>query len=447
MNALVGWLETNGFERVATVRDAGEFAVRGGILDLFAPGPESRCGSISSATRWNRSALRSGQPAHHRPAQVASTLAADERGDARRRTRSAGSAAAMSSLRRAARDDRALRRGQRGPALCRHGALAAALLRRPGDPVRLSARRAGGRSTIWRDEAAGERLDADRRLLRGAHGARAEGAFRDAVPTSRCRRICSISSPSRHGTGARRRAASRFRRSPRPRRDAGRSSMPARGRAAAFADGARRIRTSTSSMPPSATSARSAQAGRRVVSPPGREGSLDRLGQVLDDHGLGNAEPVGTPGRARKLDAGRSRPGRAAARKRASRPSELCVIAEQDILGDRLVRPLEARAAAAADFIAEASSLTAGDLVVHIDHGIGRFVGLKTIEAAGAPHDCLEIHYAGDDRLFLPVENIELLSRYGSDDSGGPARQARRRRLAGAQGAAEEAGARHGRAS
>ena len=56
--------------------------------------------------------------------------------------------------------------------------------------------------------------------------------------------------------------------------------------------------------------------------------------------------------------------------------------------------------------------------MVHVDHGIGRFVGLQTIEAAGAPHDCLEIHYAGGDKLFLPVENIELLSRYGSEDTG-----------------------------
>ena len=64
------------------------------------------------------------------------------------------------------------------------------------------------------------------------------------------------------------------------------------------------------------------------------------------------------------------------------------------------------------------TSLAAGDLVVHVDHGIGRFIGLQTIEAAGAPHDCLEIHYAGGAKLFLPVENIELLSRYGSEDTG-----------------------------
>ena len=114
---------------------------------------------------------------------------------------------------------------------------------------------------------------------------------------------------------------------------------------------------------------------------------------------------------------------------------EWVVVAEQDILGDRLVRRSKKRKRAA-DFIAEATSLTAGDIVVHTDHGIGRFIGLKTIEAAGAPHDCIEIHYAGDDRLFLPVENIELLSRYGSDSAeavldklGGGAWQSRKARL------------------
>ena len=87
-------------------------------------------------------------------------------------------------------------------------------------------------------------------------------------------------------------------------------------------------------------------------------------------------------------------------------------------------------------------ALTAGDLVVHIDHGVGRFVGLKTIEAAGAPHDCLEIHYAGGDRLFLPVENLELLSRYGSET--GELDRLGWRGLADPQGAAEEARARDG---
>ncbi len=114
---------------------------------------------------------------------------------------------------------------------------------------------------------------------------------------------------------------------------------------------------------------------------------------------------------------------------------DLVVVAEQDILGDRLVRRSKRRKRDQ-DFISEAASLSAGDIVVHVDHGIGRFVGLKTITAAGAPHDCLEIHYAGDDRLFLPVENIELLSRFGSEGSeavldklGGGAWQMRKAKL------------------
>ncbi len=113
----------------------------------------------------------------------------------------------------------------------------------------------------------------------------------------------------------------------------------------------------------------------------------------------------------------------------------LAVIGEQDILGDRLVRPRR-KARRAADLITEATSLAIGDFVVHADHGIGRFDGLTTITALGAPHDCLEIAYAGGDKLYLPVENIELLTRYGSGDGvaqldrlGGAAWQSRKARL------------------
>jgi transcription-repair coupling factor (superfamily II helicase) len=55
---------------------------------------------------------------------------------------------------------------------------------------------------------------------------------------------------------------------------------------------------------------------------------------------------------------------------------------------------------------------------VHIDHGIGRYEGLKTLDVADAPHDCLEIQYGGDSKLYLPVENIDLLTRYGSEGEG-----------------------------
>ncbi len=114
---------------------------------------------------------------------------------------------------------------------------------------------------------------------------------------------------------------------------------------------------------------------------------------------------------------------------------DLAVIAEQDILGDRLVRRAR-KSRKASDFIYELSAMTPGDLVVHVDHGIGRFEGLRTIEVQGAPHDCLFLMYAGNDRLFLPVENIELLTRYGADEQGaqldrlgGGAWQAKKARL------------------
>ncbi len=95
----------------------------------------------------------------------------------------------------------------------------------------------------------------------------------------------------------------------------------------------------------------------------------------------------------------------------------IAVIGEQDILGDRLVRAGKRRKTAE-NVLRDVSTLSAGDLVVHADHGIGRFVALAQIEAMGVPHDCLELHYAGGDKLFVPVENLDLLSRYGQESEG-----------------------------
>ena len=83
--------------------------------------------------------------------------------------------------------------------------------------------------------------------------------------------------------------------------------------------------------------------------------------------------------------------------------------------------------------------LTQGDLVVHAEHGIGRYDGLVTLDVAGAPHDCLRVIYAGDDKLFVPVENIEVLSRYGSEALDVPLDRLGGARLAIAQGAGQEA--------
>src|SRR5918994_7328551 len=174
--------------------------------------------------------------------------------------------------------------------------------------------------------------------------------------------------------------------------------------------------------------------GRRVVVGAWSEGSRERLSHVLGDHSL---ERTRTAGRLSEALGGPKDDvpvvvwGLEAGFEAGDPP----VIAEQDILGDRLVRA-KRKSKRPQDFLTEVAALTPGDLVVHVDHGIGRFEGLKTIEAAGAPHDCLELHYAGGDRLFLPVENIELLTRYGSEETevqldklGGGAWQARKARM------------------
>ena len=173
---------------------------------------------------------------------------------------------------------------------------------------------------------------------------------------------------------------------------------------------------------------------RRVIVASWSEGARERLSHVLKDHGVKDiklvskfSDVIGLPKNAIAFAIWGI--------ERGFETSDYVVIGEQDILGDRLVRKVR-KARRAQDVIAEAASLAPGDLVVHVDHGIGRFSGLKTIDVAGAPHDCVELHYAGGDKLFLPVENLDLLSRYGSEDTevqldrlGGVAWQARKAKL------------------
>jgi len=112
---------------------------------------------------------------------------------------------------------------------------------------------------------------------------------------------------------------------------------------------------------------------------------------------------------------------------------DLTVISEQDVLGDRLIRKPQKKRRAE-NFLTETQSLTPGDLVVHVDHGIGRYQGLEVIQAAGAAHECILLEYAEAAKLYLPVENIELLTKYGHDEGlldrlGGGAWQAKKAKL------------------
>lgn len=114
---------------------------------------------------------------------------------------------------------------------------------------------------------------------------------------------------------------------------------------------------------------------------------------------------------------------------------QLELLTEQDLLGDRLVRRKKKRKDSDA-FLAELQTLNQGDLVVHVEHGIGKYLGLEPIAVGKSQHDCVMLEYRGGDKLYIPVENIDVLSRYGSsedavmlDKLGGEAWQRRRAAL------------------
>ncbi|RDW12108.1 transcription-repair coupling factor [Paracoccus thiocyanatus] len=181
---------------------------------------------------------------------------------------------------------------------------------------------------------------------------------------------------------------------------------------------------------------RNLQASRRVVIASFSDGARERLAGLIADEGIRGAKPIadlrdlpdqpGALGLAVwPLEEGFTSDG--------SATGALAVISEQDVLGDRLIRGAKRRRKAE-NFLRDTTTLSPGDLVVHVEHGIGRYTGLETVKALGVPHDCVALEYAGGDRLFLPVENIELLSRYGHeqgllDKLGGGAWQARKARL------------------
>jgi len=156
------------------------------------------------------------------------------------------------------------------------------------------------------------------------------------------------------------------------------------------------------------------KAGRRVVIAGFSDGSVERLRTLLRDHGVAAPTTVPDFRTAQALPA--SVVGMSVLPiENGFVLGELEIIGEEDILGDRLTRPKPKRRPSER-FIAEASALADGDLIVHREHGIGRYEGLIAIEVGGAKHDCLRLVYDGGDKLFVPVENIDVLSRYGASE-------------------------------
>ncbi len=161
-----------------------------------------------------------------------------------------------------------------------------------------------------------------------------------------------------------------------------------------------------------------AKAGKRPLLATYSTGSRSRIVSIIEEAGTPVAlaetwqEALGTAARGKAtamvvaLDTGFAN-------------DELEVVTEQDLLGDRLVRRRQRRKDADA-FLAELQALARGDLVVHVDHGIGKYLGLEPIAAGKSQHDCVMLEYAGGDKLYIPVENLDVLSRYGSSEEGAP---------------------------
>jgi transcription-repair coupling factor (superfamily II helicase) len=411
MSGVTQWLELNGYTRAATVREAGDYAIRGGIVDLFAPGMDApvRLDFFGDTLE----SIRSFDPETQRTTEELRKLdlvpmAEFQLTSDTIRLFRTGYVAAFGA---AGPDDmlyEAVSEGRRAAGIEHwlplfHRQLATLFDYLEETPVAIEP---------LAEEAAHERLaqiadyyQARKEALDQTGGGAlykplppdrlylAEAEWRERLDRSALARLTQFAAP-----------------------EAGSDTIEIGARAGHnFA--AERNDASTNVFDAVRKHVESLQAtGKRVLIAMWSEGSRERMAHVLAEHRLLNLAPVASWPQALAL----ARPQIALAVlgiDAGFETADLAIITEEDILGERLVRPRR-QSKRAENFIAEATSLAAGDVVVHVDHGIGRFVGLRAIEAAGAPHDCLEIHYAGGDKLFLPVENIELLSRYGSEDAG-----------------------------
>lgn len=106
----------------------------------------------------------------------------------------------------------------------------------------------------------------------------------------------------------------------------------------------------------------------------------------------------------------------------------LTVYTETDIFGENAREdvggsssPKPKRKSKLGAFISDFRDLKPGDYVVHVDHGIGRFEGLQTIETGGASREFVLLFYADNSKLFVPVERLDLVSRYSSGEATSPA--------------------------
>ncbi len=438
MDEIAGRLERNGFDRVATVREVGEYAVRGGILDVFVPGSEEpvRLDFFGDTLE----SIRSFDPASQRTTgQVRSldlnpmsevTLTPDTISHFRK--------SYLSTFGAATRDDAlylAISEGRRYPGMEHWLPLFYDKLETVFDYLK------GFR--IVTDHTVREAAEERSKLVFDYYDARLNSGkpvkgmsqgtpYKPVVPgqvyldgktfaaTLDAFDAMRITPFNEHEGEARRVVNLEARQGERW----ARPSSEAQGNAErvnVFDVVVKHI-------------ADKRAAGAKVLITAWTEGSLERLLQVLAEHGLARVKPIAALKEIDGLEQGEAAAG-VYSLETGFEVGNLVVIGEQDILGDRMVRRSKRRKRAA-DFISEVAGLDEGSVVVHAEHGIGRFIGLATIQAAGAQHACLELQYADEAKLFLPVENIDLLSRYGGegteanlDKLGGGAWQMRKAKL------------------
>jgi transcription-repair coupling factor (superfamily II helicase) len=414
MARVTQWLELNGFTRAATVREPGDYAVRGGIVDLFAPGMDAPVrldffgDTLESIRRFDPESQRTTDEL--RTLQLVAMAEFQLTPETIRQFRTGyvaafGAAGPDDMLYEAVSDGRRTAGVEHWLPLF-HPRLDTLFDYLDGTPIAIEP---------LAEEAAHERLAqiADyyqaRKDALDQAGQGGSGAPYKPLPPDR------LYLPEAEWRERLDRAAlARLSPFAAPEGDANAIEIGAR---AGHNFAAERSEPGTNVFEAVRKHVETLQAaGKRVVIALWSEGSRERMAHVLAEHGLFNLTPVASWPQALALS--RAETALAVLGLDAGfATADVALITEEDILGERLVRPRR-QVKRAENFIAEVTSLAAGDVVVHVDHGIGRFVGLRAIEAAGAPHDCLEIHYAGGDKLFLPVENIELLSRYGSEEAG-----------------------------
>ncbi|HEY0148504.1 MAG TPA: transcription-repair coupling factor [Allosphingosinicella sp.] len=159
------------------------------------------------------------------------------------------------------------------------------------------------------------------------------------------------------------------------------------------------------------------RAGKKVILASYSVGARERLKGLLAEHKLNKTAEADSWQEAQGLAASNTVALAVLPLDHGFTTRDIALLTEQDMLGDRLVRRRKRRKSADA-FLSELATLTPGDLVVHADHGIGRYEGLTQVPVGTSPHDCVALSYAGGDKLYVPVENIDILSRYGSENEG-----------------------------